>query len=137
MLLSREELNDFMRTAFPQNPCTVESVGEEWVEVRYSVSEDSLRPGGTVSGPVMMLLADAALYSVILAHIGLVALAVTTSFNINFLRKPAAGQDLIARCRLMKLGKTLAVGEVWIASEGQDDPVAHATGTYSIPPKRG
>ena len=87
----------------------------------------------TVSGPVMMTLADVALYLAILARIGIVPLAVTTNLSINFLRKPRADRRVIARCRLMKLGKTLAVGEVWIFSEGEDEPVAHATGTYAIP----
>uniref|UniRef100_UPI0013798806 PaaI family thioesterase n=1 Tax=Escherichia coli TaxID=562 RepID=UPI0013798806 len=86
--------------------------------------------------PVMMTVADVALYVAILARIGLVPLTVTTSLSINFLRKPRADRRILARCRLMKLGRSLAVGEVWIHSEGVDEPVAHATGTYSIPPQR-
>ena len=83
-----------------------------------------------------MTLADVALYLGILARIGIVPLAVTTNLSINFLRKPRADRRVVARCRLMKLGKTLAVGEVWIFSEGEDEPVAHATGSYSIPRER-
>ncbi|MDP3546117.1 MAG: PaaI family thioesterase, partial [Phreatobacter sp.] len=95
-----------------------------------------LLPGGTISGPTMMTLADTGLYVAILASIGPVALAVTTNLNINFLRKPDQ-RDLLAECRLVKLGKRLAVGEVSIWSEGDEEElVAHATGTYSIPPER-
>ena len=82
----------------------------------------------------MMELADCALYVAILAQIGIVPLAVTTNLSINFMRKPAADRDLIGTCTLLKVGKTLAVGEVTIYSEGLDAPVAHATGTYAIPP---
>jgi uncharacterized protein (TIGR00369 family) len=96
------------------------------------VGDDSIRPGGTVSGPTMFMLADTALYIAVLASIGPKALAVTTNMSINFLRKPAV-KDLIADCRLLKLGTRLAVGEVAIYSDGEAEPVAHATGTYSIP----
>ena len=82
----------------------------------------------------MMMLADVTMYVAILASIGWEPLAVTTSLNINFLRKPAPGKALIAQCRLIKLGKRLAVGDVEMTSEGEDDMVAHATSTYSIPP---
>jgi len=68
--------------------------------------------------------------------IGPKALAVTTNCSIDFMRKPAAGVDLIAECRLLKLGRVLAVGDVLIRSEGQSEPVARATLTYSIPPER-
>jgi uncharacterized protein (TIGR00369 family) len=80
----------------------------------------------------MMALADFAMYVAVLASIGPVPLAVTTNLNINFLRKPG-NRDLIADCRLLKLGKRLAVGEVTIRSDGMDEPVAHVTSTYSIP----
>ena len=93
-----------------------------------------LRPGGTVSGPSLMALADLAAYVVILAHIGPVALAVTTNLNINFLRKPGPG-DLLGTCRLLKLGKRLAVVDCGIAAEGDEDLAAHATATYSVPPR--
>jgi acyl-coenzyme A thioesterase PaaI-like protein len=85
----------------------------------------------------MMVLADTALYVAILGEIGIVPLAVTTSLTINFLRKPAADKDIVGVCRLMKLGKSLAVGEVAIYSEGEAEPVAHVVGTYSIPPRAG
>jgi len=102
--------------------------------MRHRIGPDELRPGGTVSGPVMMALADVSLYVAILHEIGIVALAVTTSLNINFLRKPSADRDLIGECRLIKVGKALVVGDVHLYSEGDHRPVAHAVGTYSIPP---
>lgn len=134
---SHAELNAFLKAEFPQNRCTLEEVDEDGsVVVAHPVGETELRPGNTVSGPVMMTLADVALYIAILARIGIVPLAVTTNLSINFLRKPRADRRVVARCRLLKLGKALAVGEVYIYSEGEDEPVAHATGTYSIPKDR-
>ncbi|MGL4281424.1 MAG: PaaI family thioesterase [Albidovulum sp.] len=103
---------------------------------RERVAERHLRPGGTVSGPTMFGLADVAVYLAILARIGPVALAVTTNGSIDFLRKPAAGVDLLGEARLLKLGRVLAVGDVLIRSEGMEEPVARAGLTYSIPPKR-
>lgn len=131
---TQAELTAFLQAEFPQNRCTLEELDEDGsVVVAHPVGEAELRPGNTVSGPVMMTLADVSLYIAILARIGIVPLAVTTNLSINFLRKPRADRRVVARCRLLKLGKTLAVGEVYIYSEGEDEPVAHATGTYSIP----
>jgi len=101
--------------------------------VRLSPPADALRPGGTLSGPTLMGLADLAMYIAVLATIGWEPLAVTTNLNMNFLRKPSPG-PLIADCRLLKRGKRLVVGEVTIWAECEDEPVAHATSTYSIPP---
>lgn len=123
----------FMQAEFPQSKCMVEAIGKRSAVVRHKVGKDELRPGGTVSGPVMMALADTALYVAILGEIGIVPLTVTTSLNFNFLRKPSPDRDVIGVCKLLKVGKALAVGEVTIFSEGSDDPVAHAVGTYSIP----
>jgi uncharacterized protein (TIGR00369 family) len=136
MVVNKEQISEFLKQAFPQSKCTVEEVGTMSATVRHSVGVDELRPGGTVSGPVLMATADVALYVAILVQIGIVPLAVTTSLNINFLRKPAADRDIIGRCKLVKLGKSLAVGEVALYSEGSADMVAHATGTYAIPPKK-
>ncbi len=132
-LATKEQIAVFLAQAFPQSKCTIEEVGKLSATIRHPVGVHELRPGGTVSGPVMMAAADVALYVAILGEIGIVPLAVTTSLNFNFLRKPAADRDIIARCTLIKLGKTLAVGEVSIFSEGLPDPVAHAVGTYAIP----
>ena len=123
----------FMQAEFPQSKCMVEAIGKRSAVVRHKVGKDELRPGGTVSGPVMMALADTALYVAIQGEIGIVPLTVTTSLNFNFLRKPSPDRDVIGVCKLLKVGKALAVGEVTIFSEGSDDPVAHAVGTYSIP----
>lgn len=128
-------ISEFLATEFPQSTVRVEAVGARQSRVRQVIGEQHLRPGGTVSGPTMMALADNALYVAILGEIGLVALAVTTSLNVNFLRKPAAGRDIIADCRLIKVGKTLITGDVMIYSDGGDEPVAHAVGTYSVPPR--
>ncbi len=104
------------------------------LRLRLAVAERHLRPGGTVSGPVMMELCDLAMYLLVLSRIGPVALAVTTSLNINFMRKPSS-REIVADVRLMKLGKRLAVGEVTIASPDDGAIAAHATLTYAIPPR--
>ena len=101
--------------------------------LRHRYSDQMLRPGGTISGPTLMALADFAMYVVLLSAIGPVGLAVTTNLNINFLRKGAPGQDVLAAARLLKLGKRLAVGEVNLLSGSSPDPIAHVTSTYSIP----
>ncbi len=135
-MASKQEIVDFMASDFPQSRCIVEAVGERSATVRHAVGVDELRPGGTVSGPVLMAVADVALYVAILGEIGIVPLTVTTSLNVNFLRKPSPDRDIVGVCTLMKLGKSLAVGEVSLYSEGLDEPVAHAVGTYSIPRDR-
>jgi uncharacterized protein (TIGR00369 family) len=134
-MATTQEVAQFLATAFPQSKCVVREVGNRGATVSLSIDEQNLRPGGTVSGPTLMGLADVALYVAILGEIGIVPLAVTTSLTINFLRKPVAGQDIVGVCRLMKLGKSLAVGEVSLYSTGLDEPVAHVVGTYSIPPQ--
>jgi uncharacterized protein (TIGR00369 family) len=138
-LMTPEALNAFFDREFPQltsagaRTILVESVGPMVGTVRLVHHDRNLRPGGTISGPAMFALADVALYATILAQIGPIGLAVTTNMTINFMRKPSPG-DLVARCRLMKLGRQLAVGEATLLSEGSDDIVAHAMGTYAIPP---
>lgn len=132
--LTKEQINEFLARDFPQaTRGEVTELGEGAATIRYRIDNDSLRPGGTVSGPALFTVADLALYVAVLGAIGIVPLAVTTNMNINFLRKPAAGRDVIGVCRLLKVGKLLAIGEVTIYSDGCDDPVAHATGTYAIP----
>lgn len=132
-----EEVEAFLRREFPQiyeggALYELEAVGAGTARLRMPYHPRHLRPGGTLSGPSMMALADVALYVAIVASIGPVALAVTTNLAFNFLRKPAP-RDLIAECRLLKLGRRLAVGEVAMRSDGGDDLVCHATGTYAIP----
>ncbi len=128
------ELEAFFAREFAHADFSIIEAGQGMATLRREISTIHTRPGGTVSGPTIMELADAALYVAILAEIGLVALAVTSSLNFNFLRKHAADRALIAQCRLLKLGRSLAMGEVSLFSEGLSDPVAHATGTYSLPP---
>ncbi len=134
--VNQAEMTEFFSREFPQANFVLEAFGEESVTVRYKIGLKDLRPGGTVSGPTMMSLADCAIYVAILREIGLVGLAVTTSLNINFLRKPVADKDILGVCTMLKLGKSLAVAEVSIYSEGDDQAVAHSVGTYSIPPSR-
>lgn len=131
------ELTAFLSEVFPQvcDDFIVEHVAEKSVRVRLKVREDHLRPGGTVSGPAMFGLADVAVYLAVLSMVGPKALAVTTNASIDFLRKPGPGVDLIAECRLLKLGRVLAVGECLLYSEGLAEPVARASLTYSLPPK--
>ena len=133
------ELNRFLETDFPEihtdgKIFEVTAVGPGIVSMRLAPSDKHLRPGGTVSGPTMFALADVTAYCTVLAHIGPVALAVTTNLNINFLRKPEPGA-LTCTCRLLKLGKRLAVIEASISAGPDDELVAHATATYSIPPR--
>ena len=134
--VNKSELSEFLKSEFPQTLCTIEELLPQGAIVRHKVGVDQLRPGGTVSGPVMMEAADVALYVAILAEIGLVPLAVTTNLNINFIRKPAADKDIMAQCELIKIGRSLVVGEVNLYSEGNSEAVAHAVGTYSIPPAK-
>jgi uncharacterized protein (TIGR00369 family) len=114
----------------------VERAEESGLDLRLRVASRHLRPGETVSGPTIFALADVAVYLAILSRIGPKALTVTTSASIDFLRKPAAGRDITATARILKLGRILVVGDVLVYSEGVPDPVARASLTYSIPPQR-
>lgn len=133
MPATKDEVAAFMVAEFPQSRCVVEAVGDGGATVSHAIGADELRPGGTVSGPVLMAVADVALYVAILGVIGIVPLAVTTQLSVNFLRKPSAQARILGVCRLIKVGRTLAVGEVSLYSEGHPDPVAHAVGTYALP----
>jgi uncharacterized protein (TIGR00369 family) len=138
LLMTAADLQAFLQRDFGQvaGDFLVERADAEGLCLRLKVAERHLRPGGTVSGPSMFALADVAIYLAILARIGPVALAVTTNCSIDFLRKPAAGRDLLAEARILKLGRSLAVGDVMLTSEGQAEPVARAGLTYAIPPAR-
>src|ERR1700704_2847530 len=135
--MSVAEVEQFLRVEFPQafslGDITIERADGASCLLRQRYSDQMLRPGGTVSGPTLMALADFAMYVVLLSAIGPVGLAVTTNLNINFLRKGQPGQDVLAAARLLKLGKRLAVGEVNLMSGTSPDPIAHVTSTYSIP----
>ncbi|MBP2280520.1 acyl-coenzyme A thioesterase PaaI-like protein [Psychrobacter sp. PL15] len=136
MSASKEEIVAFMALEFPQAKFMVEAVGDNGAILSHGIGIEELRPGGTVSGPLLMSIADVAIYVAILGKIGIVPLTVTTSLTINFLRKPSAEARIIADCTLIKAGRTLMVGEVSLYSEGSSDLVAHVVGTYSVPPKR-
>ena len=131
------ELAAFLRTELPQvygdDDLTIERADGQTCRLRQRYNDRMLRPGGTISGPTLMTLADCAMYVVLLSAIGPVGLAVTTNLNINFLRKGAAGQDVSAEAKILKLGRRLAVGEVTLLSGDSSDPIAHVTATYSIP----
>ena len=133
--MNSDEIQRFLQQEFPENRMVVESCENRSAILRLDVDHTHLRPGGAISGPTMMLLADTAMYAAILTTMGGVVLAVTTNLNINFLRKPEAHRDLVGESWLMKMGKRLIVGEVIIYSQGDPEPVAHATCTYSIPPR--
>ena len=128
-----QQISDFMAESFPQSRVSIEAVDAVSATVRHKIGIEELRPGGTVAGPVLMAVADAALYVAIFGRLGIIPLAVTTSLTVNFLRKPASGQDIVGMCKLMKAGRSLAVGEVWLYSADSDEPVAHAVGTYALP----
>ena len=135
--MSVTELERFLHAEFPQafrgGDISIESADGATCLLRQRYGEQMLRPGGTISGPTLMALADFAMYVVLLSAIGPIGLAVTTNLNINFLRKGAPGQDVLAAAKLLKLGRRLAVGEVNLLSGTSPDPIAHVTSTYSIP----
>lgn len=137
VVMTKKDMEQFLTEVFPQvgSDFGIDDVGENRITMRLFADDKHLRPGGTVSGPAMFGLADVCVYMAIMAMIGPKALAVTTNASIDFMRKPVAGVDLVAQCRLLKLGRVLAVGEVLLFSEGMTDPVARASMTYSIPPK--
>jgi uncharacterized protein (TIGR00369 family) len=138
LLMDATALGEFLYRDFGQvaEDFAVERADAAGVTLRLKVAERHLRPGGTVSGPAIFGLVDVAMYLAILARIGPVALTVTTNCAIDFMRKPAAGRDLLGEARVLKLGRSLAVGDVMVFSAGQTEPVARASLTYSIPPAR-
>jgi uncharacterized protein (TIGR00369 family) len=133
--MNKAAIIEFFKEEFPHyEKISIDDVSERSATIRHRIGKQEFRPGGTVAGPVSMLLADVVIYIAILGELGRVPLTVTTSLNINFLRKPSADRDLIAHCDLIKVGKALVVGEVKLYSDGKPDLVAHVVGTYSVPP---
>ena len=130
-MTTRAALAAFLATEFPQTKVTVEAVGDGSARVRHAIGFDELRPGGTVSGPVLMGVADVGLYVAICGAIGLTTDVATTNLNTSFLRMPPGDRDIIGECRLLKVGRTLIVGEASLFSAGDDRPVAHVVGTYA------
>ena len=137
-VMDKPALEAFLAREFTEvgDVLSVETVTDDAVTLRLTPDARHVRPGGTLSGPTMFLLADVALYFAILAKIGPVALAVTTNAHIDFMRKPAADLPLLGEARLLKLGKTLAVGQVAIRNPGSDTVLAQASLTYATPPNR-
>ena len=133
-LMSKIDLENFLEKEFPQVSSNFKILNTKpnSLSMLMHISDEHLRPGGTVSGPTMFLLADVSFYLATLSIIGPKSLTVTTNCSINFLRKPNIS-DLISETRVLKIGKTLSVGDVLIYSEGIKEPVAHASLTYSIP----
>lgn len=136
LIMQTEDLRQFLKSEFPQlnDEFEIVQTGNRYCIVQFEADEKHLRPGGTVSGPALFALADIAAYAAILAHIGPVALAVTTNLNINFLRKPAPGL-IQGNAKILKLGKRLAVIEISITAGKKQQLVAHAIATYSLPPR--
>ncbi|MGY0220088.1 PaaI family thioesterase [Endozoicomonadaceae bacterium StTr2] len=135
-LSSIPKLQAFVDQAFPDSTLIIEQAGDGTARIRFPVEERHLRPGGTVSGPVLFSIADCALYIAILATSPEDIMAVTSNLNINFLSRPIADKAIIGECRLIKNGRRLVYGEVVLFSEGDETPVAHATGTYAVPVKQ-
>tara|TARA_E500000178_G_C16920811_1_gene707146 strand:- start:126 stop:542 length:417 start_codon:yes stop_codon:yes gene_type:complete len=133
-LMSKVDLENFLEKEFPQVSSNFKILNTKpnSLSMLMHISDEHLRPGGTVSGPTMFLLADVSFYLATLSIIGPKSLTVTTNCSINFLRKPNIS-DLISETRVLKIGKTLSVGDVLIYSESIKEPVAHASLTYSIP----
>ncbi|MDB2700145.1 PaaI family thioesterase [Alphaproteobacteria bacterium] len=133
-LMSKVDLENFLEKEFPQvsSNFRILNTKPNSLSMLMHISDKHLRPGGTVSGPTMFLLADVSFYLATLSIIGPKSLTVTTNCSINFLRKPNIS-DLISETRVLKIGKTLSVGDVLIYSKGIKEPVAHASLTYSIP----
>lgn len=136
LAMTKEELAEYLAAVFPQvrEDFAIDDLTEDTITMRLLTAERHLRPGGTVSGPSMFALADVCVYAIVLARLGPMALAVTTNCSMDFMRKPEGAAQMVAKCRLLKLGRSLAVGDILMYSEGSDKPVARATMTYSIPP---
>ena len=139
-VMSADEVNRFLKQVYPQlndamSGYSVVDVSPGACVVRLEATHDHVRPGGTVSGPALFSLADIGGYTCILSHAGPEALCVTTNLNINFMRKAEPG-PIDGYCRILKLGKSLMVFDVEMRTYEHNHVVAHATGTYSIPPRR-
>ena len=136
LALDAAALEAFLAREFPQvcDQLGIEDIAPMQARMRLIVDDLHLRPGGTVSGPSIMLLADVTFYIAILAMIGPQALTVTTNMTLNFLRKPAK-EDLLCDARILKLGRRLVTGDclLYSVSGSPEKPVAQATVTYARP----
>jgi uncharacterized protein (TIGR00369 family) len=134
LALTAPEITDFLNEVFPgaMEAFVIEDVAPNAARVRMVFQPYRLRPGGTISGPSLMTLADTTMWVALLGMIGRVPLSVTSHLDIDFLRKPEP-RDVIGEARLLKLGKRLAVGDVLMYSDGDSRPCARASVTYAIP----
>ncbi len=132
--LTAEEANAFLKSAFSsrQDRGQIIEVGDGRVVASLDVNDSHLRPGGYISGPTQMSMADMVAYMAIMTRLGVQPMAVTSNLNIHFLR-PCLGEIVIADGKLMKLGRSLAVVEVDIRSQQSGKPASHATVTYALP----
>ena len=138
-VMSVSEINALLAEVFPQlndqsDYYQAVDVFPGGCTVRLNAEHRHLRPGGTVSGPALFTLADIGGFVCVLSHAGPDALSVTTNLNMNFMRKAAAGL-IEGHCRILKLGRSLMAYDCDIVAGPDKQSVAHATGTYSIPPK--
>ena len=137
MALTAQQVQDLIREWVPmadEIDLQIEEIGESYARIRIPFQDKNLRPGGSISGPIMMAAGDTAMYAAILGNLGHVAMAVTSNLNINFMQRPRQA-DLIAEATILKMGKRMAFCEVGICSDGSDELVAHVTGSYSLPPE--
>ena len=132
-MATKQIITEFLTNEFPQSKCVLEAIGERTSIVSHAIGFNELRPGGTVSGPLLMTVADVALYAAVLGEVGLVALAVTSNLSINFLTKPVADKDIVGYAKLTKVGRTLVMGDVMLYSRGVEQPVAQVMGTCALP----
>jgi uncharacterized protein (TIGR00369 family) len=132
--LNAQQVTEYLDEVWPgvTSSMTIEEVADRRARLRMHVGENGLRPGGIVSGPVLMSLADSAVWAAIIGVLGDAAMAVTVSLTIHFLR-PAPPGDVVAEAQLHRVGRRLATGDVLVYADGQDEPVALATVTYALP----
>lgn len=131
-----EEVNAFYTSSFPGGGIDIEqdvvALEDGFARLRRRVGDLNLRPGGYISGPTQMAIADSAAWSAIFTKIGITPMAVTSNLSINFLR-PCIGEAIVAEARIIKMGKSLAVIEVEIRAEGAEKPSAHVVVNYALP----
>ena len=131
-MATKSEIEKFLADQFPQAKLSVLDLGPKTATIKKQVGFENQRPGETLSGPTIFAVADAAIYVAVLGELGL-ANAVTSQLNLNFLKKPDSNKALIGKCELIKIGRRVITGQVQIFSEGSEELVAYATGTYAIP----
>jgi uncharacterized protein (TIGR00369 family) len=133
--ISIAEFEELVRTHMPITrmfPAELLLLEDGVARIRMPEHEVMRRAGGIVNGPMIMTLADMALYAAVLSRVGLEAMAVTVDLSVRFLR-PAPMGAIVADACLIRAGRRLAIGEITITSEVTGKAVAHATGSYALP----